>query len=401
MLRVFNRLQQIFARFEAWKEHLDTVLHTTADLEEMLCITAPLFGNSLGLCNKQLELVASADADGSMRHATGMPLSEARVAKFADSHAKNTAMRELFTYTLDGEKSYCLNIYAQDCYLGLLTLSDDGLPVTPGKLALLAFFFQYIRKAVLRRIEHGNSNIVTLKAIFSDLINCIPVSSGRINKALSGTNLEKTVWCCMALKPAKAMESIPAEYLCTQIEENLSRSIAFSQDRYVVVFLPEGGGLDSTTGRQMLQHLFDHGGISNSFLDLREARFAYRQAVIAQEVAEMSPDRPRICAFQDCALAYALKGSLGELPPEQMIPRGLIALLEEDKREEDYSRWNTLKVYLDNEMNATKTARDLYIHRTTLQNRLKSIEKKVALTTPASRLYLRYGLYLYELFGLS
>jgi Regulator of polyketide synthase expression len=51
-----------------------------------------------------------------------------------------------------------------------------------------------------------------------------------------------------------------------------------------------------------------------------------------------------------------------------MMPCGLTRLLQESKEGADY--WRTLEVYLDHEMNASQTARELFIHRTTLQNRL-------------------------------
>lgn len=134
------------------------------------------------------------------------------------------------------------------------------------------------------------------------------------------------------------------------------------------------------------------------FCNLLEARFYYRQAVIALETTMNFIEKPVLCYFQDYALTYALHNSLGELAPEYIIPKGLLELRAEDEREKDYSRWNTLKTYLDNEMNATQTARDLYIHRTTLQNRLKHIENLVDLSTPRNRMYTRYGIYLLEIY---
>jgi DNA-binding PucR family transcriptional regulator len=53
-------------------------------------------------------------------------------------------------------------------------------------------------------------------------------------------------------------------------------------------------------------------------------------------------------------------------------------------------------VYLDNEMNLAQTAKDLFIHRSTLVARLKVITKAVDLTTPSNRMYIRYALYLSE-----
>lgn len=403
LFRVFNILQTTFSKYESWKEHLEQIVHTTADLEEMLRITAPLFGNSLGACNKHLEVIAIASPDGSTTPVTGQPLSEDRVAMFADSHAQNISMRELFTFTMDGSKTYCLNIFTQDTYQGLLTMVDDGEPITAGKLALLKFFFQYIQEATRQRIKKGNSSTVTLKTVFRELVNCLPVSVSRIAKALSGEHQEKQEWTCLVAKPAKMMEHIPTEYLCSQVERMLPKSVALYQEPYVIMFVPVNDasvGVQAVGDRieEVVLKLFGYAGVSNAFWDLTEARFYYRQAVIAMETASEFSEHPTLCHFQEYALTFALRSSTGELSPKYILPKGLLLLRQEDAREQDYSRWNTLKIYLNNEMNATQTARDLYIHRTTLQNRLKNIETLVDLSTPENRMYIRYGIYLMELY---
>lgn len=403
LFRVFNLLQETFSRYEVWRENLEQIVQTTADLDEMLRITAPLLGNDLGICNKHLELIAHASPDGTVDSRVGVPLSQERVAKFADSHAQNISMRELFTFTMEGTKTYCLNIFTQDSYQGLLTISEGGEPITAGKLALYEFFFQYICKATMQRINKGSSRTITLKTVFTELVNCMPVGISRIARALSGEYQENREWLCLAAKPSKLMENIPTEYLCSQIEKILPKSVAIFQDPHIVVFVPEGGepGQEEASARKLQQvvaKFFGCAGVSNLFWDLTEARFYYRQAVIALETAGEFPERPELCHFQDYALAYALRNSTGELAPEYILPRGLVKLRQEDEREKDYSRWDTLKTYLDNEMNATQTARDLYIHRTTLQNRLQKIESAVDLGSPESRMYIRYAMYLCELY---
>ena len=116
----------------------------------------------------------------------------------------------------------------------------------------------------------------------------------------------------------------------------------------------------------------------------------------ANPFGESMETEEKVFYFQDHALVYALKNSVGELSPELMMPRGLARLLRESGEGADY--WRTLEVYLDHEMNASRTARELFIHRTTLQNRLSRISRFVDLDSPESRVYLRYCIYLYRLF---
>lgn len=74
-----------------------------------------------------------------------------------------------------------------------------------------------------------------------------------------------------------------------------------------------------------------------------------------------------------------------------MIPPELLQLRLENP---DY--WQTLKCYLDNEMNATRTSKELFIHRTTLQSRIHKIYQLIDLGTAQKRMYIRYCIFLCE-----
>ncbi len=60
----------------------------------------------------------------------------------------------------------------------------------------------------------------------------------------------------------------------------------------------------------------------------------------------------------------------GEFKTDMILSDGLKTLRSLDSNV-DY--WNTLRVYLDNECNASKTANELFIHRSTLLTRLEKI----------------------------
>lgn len=59
--------------------------------------------------------------------------------------------------------------------------------------------------------------------------------------------------------------------------------------------------------------------------------------------------------------------------------------------------WDTLRRYLDNECNASKTAQELHLHRSSLLPRLEKIRSMADMDTPQQRLYLRMCIALCEL----
>ena len=401
LFQIFNFLQNTFNKYENWCEKLRLILHKTADIGEMLRITAPLLKDSIAFCNKHLEIMAQADPDGGESSTMGTILSADRVKIFSDTHARNIALREPFIYHLGEKDIYCINIYKQDSYQGILTLSNAHTPQTPGKVTLFEYFFRYFSAAVEIRTESGKSSLVTLKTVFRDILNCMSVSDSRIKNAMDTIPSDKKCWVCLAARPSSSMKSLPMEYLCMQMETTFPGSQALVLEPYVAILMPvkrTGEILDAIPEKMetVVHEFFGCAGASSRFQDIRKARLHFRQAAVALEMAHSLGRKEILYYFQNYALYYGLSNSVRELSVEYMLPEGLLELRKEEGQN-GYDGWKTLKVYLDNEMNGTQTARDLYIHRTTLQNRLRRIEQMVDLTTAESRMYIRYCMYLLEM----
>jgi DNA-binding PucR family transcriptional regulator len=65
--------------------------------------------------------------------------------------------------------------------------------------------------------------------------------------------------------------------------------------------------------------------------------------------------------------------------------------------------WHTLRVYLDNNMNTTQTAKDLFLHRSSLLKRLDRIHDIMgaSLNDPGEQLYIKLCMYMTEYASLS
>ncbi len=81
--------------------------------------------------------------------------------------------------------------------------------------------------------------------------------------------------------------------------------------------------------------------------------------------------------------------SCGEFAIEQLLSDGIKALIEHD-RQSHVSYLQTLKVFLQQQMNLSQTAAQLHVHRTTLLERLQRMEAALGedLSDPDVRLYL-------------
>jgi DNA-binding PucR family transcriptional regulator len=93
--------------------------------------------------------------------------------------------------------------------------------------------------------------------------------------------------------------------------------------------------------------------------------------------------------FRKYALNELILNAQNDLPLDTYYPDGLRRLISHDE-ESNTSYIETLRVYLNNNMAATKTAGDLFIHRSTLLERLDRINAilKEDLKDPDVRLQL-------------
>ncbi|MDL2214247.1 helix-turn-helix domain-containing protein [Clostridia bacterium OttesenSCG-928-O13] len=403
ILRIFNTLQATYEKYQQWSNELREILDGTASIEEMIRVTAPIFDNPIALCNNRLEIEAVADPGNSNVVAPPGPVPEKYVQQFLGRHNHNIAIHHPFVYEIDGNSTYCINIFKQDTYLGLVAMGDTNHSFRPGDFELFGCFFEYISAAAEKRLNTVGRQFITLKSVFRDLLASLPVSASLIHKAL-GNKRKDGGWICAAIKLTGDAEQLPVEYLCTLIESHLATSIALYSDGHIAAFLSvQGSEKDVEASCQalemVLKDLSMQAGVSFAYTDILKSRYFFRQAVCALETAATFVSNSTLCHFSDYALFYALHNSMGEFPVEYMMPENLLSLRDRDDTSGGADYWRTLKIYLDNEMNSTQTAKELYIHRTTLQTRLNRLRKMIDLSTPRKRLYIRYCMYLYESFA--
>lgn len=100
------------------------------------------------------------------------------------------------------------------------------------------------------------------------------------------------------------------------------------------------------------------------------------------------------CAFDDYALEHWLKNGYEGFEPEEICSPAMLLLRDHD-REKGTDYCNTLKVLFDSGFNYSQAANSLYIHRTTLINRVARMTELSGINpeNPDQRLYLRLSMY--------
>ena len=124
----------------------------------------------------------------------------------------------------------------------------------------------------------------------------------------------------------------------------------------------------------------------NGHMNLRRQ---YIQAKIALQFGTRKYPDKRMHPFNDISFDYILDQATKKLPGYMLCHERLLFLQEhDDSSGSDYMR--TLRCYLDNHCNVVQTARELFIHRSTLLYRLEKIKEILEsdLSSPDEILYL-------------
>ena len=127
-----------------------------------------------------------------------------------------------------------------------------------------------------------------------------------------------------------------------------------------------------------LRDSFLKAGFSNEFTGFSHIRDYYRQAAVALDVGSRREPYKWIHRFEEVALDYMLEQGRGEFPGELVCSRRILELRDFDAlHHTDY--YHTLKCYVQNQLNAVQTAKQLFIHRSTFLYRMEKIGEIVDL----------------------
>ena len=405
---LFNFVIGFFDRTASWERAMEELLSRDAPVKELVRASLPLFGNCITITDYNLRiLVNCAVEESGGRPAAVISEQFDRVPDeismtFLNTHRQRSHFREPYTYkgqrlNPEGE-NYCINLHLGSAYLGTCTLWDGVRPMRESDYILFQQFASYIRRAISAQSRIAPDQLVTIKSILSDLLQSFPVSREELqwaldlqqkNMELQGVSLG--CWHCLVIRSASKNKTLPEEYLCTSLENMLPYSTAIAYEGVMVCYctVPQGADCEEAVCRRLTPYLGDmnfRAGISTPFQDIFKARDYYLQAKAILEMGcELSREQ-YLYRFADYILPYMLRRCPGAFEVDKILLPGLEALRT---LEGSVDYWDTLRRYLDNECNASKTAQDLFLHRSSLLLRLEKIKALVPLDTPEQRLYLR------------
>lgn len=375
IFRVFNLVQGVFDQYDSWEEQLFYILRHDASLPKMLDASRGIFDNPMMLIGSDFRYLGVTEEDY-LQNKLGLQLDTVsfdseKLATFLSLHDMSTHVREPILLELQGNRTLSVNIFDQQEYLGCLTIYEGFRSFRDSDKALAVFFSKLLRQAIQLNPVLASTRSALRRALRSVIAGQSVDFEHR--RTLSMEN-GKCDWFCVKLIPKNGTAPLPGTYLSAAIEEHNPGAMAFEFDNAVAAFIPEdqneGGPSDALLS--VLERLGIVCGISSAFSNLFEAGHAWFQASSALHNGLMQDGSLSVFRFQDYLLPQLLNGALAGHPTWVYYTKGLKRLKEHDDNAQ-VSYLDTLRVYLDCNLSVTKTAAALYLHRSTLLDRLSHI----------------------------
>ncbi|MDD5824225.1 MAG: helix-turn-helix domain-containing protein [Firmicutes bacterium] len=399
IFRVFNIIQQIFNKYEDWETKLNKILRRGSSLQEILDVSKNIFDNPMILIGSDFRYLARTE-EKYLRETMNINLDGEsfdvdKMSTFLSVQDMSTHVKDPFVISALGTRSLATNIFDGDEYMGCFVVLEAYRELTAADSALSRFLYKFIKQAMLNN-PLISSERSALRRVVKDIIAGVPIAYEQ-RRIIDLVNSQHA-FVCMTLQPDALTSPFPNGYIPSVLESSFEDALAFEHAGEVIMLLQA----DKKTGltdkqKDKLLELFEfidcRAGMSLPFNNLLEVKNYYYQAYSALKNGILMKVDASIYNYDDYIVTELLLNSANGKPAHIFFSSGLTALVEYD-RNSQVSYIDTLKIYLDNGMAVTKTAQDLFIHRSTLLDRLAHINRYIGeeLEDPEKRLAIRIAI---------
>jgi hypothetical protein len=263
-----------------------------------------------------------------------------------------------------------------------LLLIEHGKPLSPSDALLLKHLSSLIYLAVgfiPEYVPHSFSLSHSLKRYMNDPSASLELLEADLRR--HGWLADHRYVCLKFYAEIHGRKDRSLRFISERVAAVLGENSAFEFDDSVAAVI----NLNSYHGdeaafenvlREFLRDNFIKVGISNRFSGFEDLRHYYTQAQLALETGFRLKPLEDYYPFREMIKPLLLEWCTAKLPAHMLCAPEVIALKEYDERH-DSELSNTLYVLLKNNINYTQTAKELYIHRSTLSYRLSRISQIV------------------------
>lgn len=405
MVHVMNVLQDIFAKYRHWEEDLLESLHESGSLDALLRLSLQIFENPLFLIDSKFNLIADA--------VPGLPpdferpkekVGEIWIIRGKDELIRARDVHEpYFKHLPNDYPRLFINLSEGEHFLGNLSIQASHRELREYDGYLLTHLASVVRTAMLRFGTTDSKRRNLLENMLSRIITGEAVDAEEFVRVISYIGITPgEQFRCLAIripKPSgKEFIRYFLQHLGTQVPAMYVPTNGEIAAMVLRVSMAKQQGIDVIS--IMEKELKSFGlrvGLSDRYDDLLFTQHYFAQARYALERGEATQDGGYVSLFADYCLDYILENCPGNLKPTMLWSEGFRRLIDHDLKGRT-SYIETLRAYLDNNLNANRAAAALYITRNAFLSRLERINALLDenLKDPKVRFRYELSLLLYD-----
>ena len=400
--QTFNALQQIFDFYDAWADDLQGIVDGDANVQHLLERSEEVLGNPLYVIDEDFRTLgiagisAELSADPTLKPSDAGSLRLGAFDQFLENHELSMEEREPIVINILDQTTLNYNLFDKETYRGCVTIHYAFRTFRPSDKPLIKVLGRAVLSAISKHSLRSPEGPGSLRQALQGLVEERPLDSIERIVILGANKGERYV--CMRMKRSSRLEQLPLGYVRNAVESAFPHSIVFEHRRNSIVAVLRIGNMDSGTYRQTIADgvapfvgsMEMKAGISNPYDDLSSVRSLYLQADAALDMGSLFSPSDSLYFFGDYALREMAMDMTSVHQIDTLLDEGLKRLIEHDASSST-SYVSTLRSFLDNESSVAKTAAELYVHRSTLMERLSRIRRDLGidLDDPDERLRLQ------------
>ena len=304
----------------------------------------------------------------------------------------NTRGAQIWVSDFDNGSSLYVNLFLENIYRGRMLYRQQN--ITPGQGRVVEYIAAMACQALYRSYSYSVSANTPFLQLIADGVDGVEIEEERflLQTRLLNWGMEDRYVCCMIAPGGDDQFMILS--VCNSVLQHIRGSYPcyYNNAIYILVNLSVAD-MTVTDLRMKMSYLIRESlvkaGVSNEFRDFSQFPVYLRQAEITLLYAQEKGLMSWYNEFRDTALPYWLQKGVGALTAESIVSEGVNVLKKYDA-DNGSDLYETLKVYLISERNATLTGQLLRVHRSTLPHRLERIRSLTGLNLDdfPTRLYL-------------
>lgn len=414
LFQSYNLLNELYALYEQWKEDLSNCLINENPLLDLIDCSQAVFENPILIHNRDFEFIAYSSfikKQTALSYLVGAEESQEAYSSFRFSHEFQQTFShheiEFFPATITGIRSLYVNIFNDTVFIARIVVPEVVRGLTESDKNLLSVLADYIQAAITRRTPNDlNQKLFTLDNLIHEILE---------DKITEDANIENTLrifhwqsnhfyFCTVFATDTLNQNSSTYKMVSNQLKTLIPHSSFVEYNQKLVMFT--NLSLNNVSQAAILANINEF--VRDNFLKVGYSRtykgfhFSFqllcRQAEIALYYGNRYYPQLWIHKFDEISDKYLMNCLINDLPPE-MVSVPEVVLIDKYDRQHDTQYLQTLKIYLENNMHQVSTAKELFIHRTTLLYRLEKIQELFGLTLadPQKRMHVILSIKLLEM----